>query len=569
MLRYLRALADKDLALDRTMIPLGSCTMKLNATTELLPVTWPEFAHLHPVRARGPGAATASSPASSSAGCARSPATTPARCSRTPARRASRRADRDPRVSREPRRRSMLSTWCWSWLRPRDQSGLRAHGWLRGGRGRDRWQGNVDLDDLAAKAAKHAADLAAIMITYPSTHGVHEPNVREVCEIVHAHGGQVYLDGANSTRSWAARRPGPFGADVSHLNLHKTFCIPHGGGGPGRAGRGRLRTSRRSCRGIRCRPARRWAAWGRLLRRLLGSAGILPISWAFVALMGGRGVTEAARVAVLNANYVAKRGSRRTSRSSTPGGRRRRARMHRRSAAEGRHGGHRRRHREAADRLRHPCADDVVPGAGHADGRADRERVQREPRPLRRRDDRDPRRDPGDRRCGHWPRDDNPLKHALHTARAVSADEWTYPYPRPAPRTRCRTRAAKYWSPVGRVDNAYGDRHLAALARRCRRIRRCNRPAASRLERHERARSPAAIERSQGAGSAGLARTRAGGRRAGAGRDGRRRAAARRGRAPRRRRDAADRAERLPARAATRAAARAAMKLGQLLVARG
>ena len=306
MLRYLRALADKDLALDRTMIPLGSCTMKLNATTEMLPITWPEFANLHPfapedqalgyrelagelerwlcaitgydavslqpnsgaqgelagliaIRAyhasRGeghrhvvlvPGSAHGTNPASAHmAGCEVVVVATDAN---------------GQRRSRRPRR--------------------------EGGEAR--------------------ADLAAIMITYPSTHGVYEPNVREVCEIVHAHGGQVYLDGANLNALIGSASPGRFGADVSHLNLHKTFCIPHGGGGPGV---GPVAVKAHLAPFLPGHPlqARAPGGVGPVASAPLGSAGILPISWAFIALMGGRGLTEAARVAVLNANYVAKR----------------------------------------------------------------------------------------------------------------------------------------------------------------------------------------------------------------------------------------------------------------------
>ena len=460
MLRYLRALADKDLALDRTMIPLGSCTMKLNATTELLPVTWPEFAHLHPF-----------APEDQAQGyrelarelerwlCA---ITGYDACSLQPNSGAQGElagliAIRAYHASRGAGHRHVV-------LVPGSAHGTNpASAHMAGCEvvvvATD-GKGNVDLDDLAAKAAKHAADLAAIMITYPSTHGVYEPNVREVCEIVHAHGGQVYLDGANLNALMGSASPGLFGADVSHLNLHKTFCIPHGGGGPGV---GPVAVKAHLAPFLPGHPlqSRAPGGVGPIASAPLGSAGILPISWAFVALMGGRGVTEAARVAVLNANYVAKRLA-----------------AHFPILYTGEGGG-----------VAHECivdprplkdatgvtAEDIakrlidfgihaptmsfpVPGTlmvepTESESKRELDRfvdamiaIRAEIREIER---------------GHWPRDDNPLKHAPHTARAVSADEWAHPYPRtraayPVP----DLRAGKYWSPVGRVDNAYGDRHL-------------------------------------------------------------------------------------------------------------
>ncbi len=234
MLRYMRKLSDRDLALDRAMIPLGSCTMKLNATTEMMPLTWPEFAHAAPVR---PARAGRRLPARCSHGwtngCATSPAMTRSRCSRTRARRANMPA-------------------CWrsaAIIAARGQSHRKiclipssAHGTNPASAamvGMDvvvvacEKNGDVDVNDLRAKAEKHSNDLAAVMITYPSTHGVFEEHIREICDIVHDHGGQVYLDGANLNAQVGLSRPGDNGADVSHLNLHKTFCIPHGGGGFG------------------------------------------------------------------------------------------------------------------------------------------------------------------------------------------------------------------------------------------------------------------------------------------------------------------------------------------------
>ena len=235
MLRYLRALADKDLALDRTMIPLGSCTMKLNATTEMIPVTWPEFADLHPFAPadQAPGYRELVERARALAR-ARSPATT--RCSLQPNAGAQGeyagllaiRAYHASRGEGAPRRVPDPG------LRARHQPGVGAHGrHARSSSSRLRRAGQRRPRRPAAKAAKHAADLAAIMVTYPSTHGVFERASARSATIVHAHGGQVYLDGANLNALVGLARPARFGADVSHLNLHKTFCIPHGGGGPG------------------------------------------------------------------------------------------------------------------------------------------------------------------------------------------------------------------------------------------------------------------------------------------------------------------------------------------------
>jgi glycine dehydrogenase len=321
-------------------------------------------------------------------------------------------------------------------------------------------KGNVDLDDLAAKAAKHARDLAAIMVTYPSTHGVFEPNIREVCELVHAHGGQVYLDGANLNALMGSASPGLFGADVSHLNLHKTFCIPHGGGGPGV---GPVAVKAHLAPFLPGHPLapRAPGAVGPVASAPLGSAGILPISWAFIALMGGRGLTEAARVAVLNANYVAKRLG-----------------PHFPILYTGESGGvaHEcivdpRPLRDAtgvtaediakrlidfgihAPTMSFPVAGTLMIEPTESENRAELDRfcdamiaIRAEIREIEQ---------------GRWPKDDNPLKHAPHTAHAVSADEWTHPYPRTrAAYPVASLRASKYWSPVGRVDNVYGDRHL-------------------------------------------------------------------------------------------------------------
>jgi len=460
MLRYLRALADKDLALDRTMIPLGSCTMKLNATTELLPVTWPEFASLHPF-----------APEDQALGyrelagelerwlCAITGYDT---CSLQPnsgaqGELAGLMAIRAYHASRgEAHRRVVLVPGSAHGTNPASahMAGCEVVVVATDA------QGNVDLDDLAAKAAQHAADLAAIMITYPSTHGVYEPNVREVCEIVHAHGGQVYLDGANLNALMGSASPGRFGADVSHLNLHKTFCIPHGGGGPGV---GPVAVKAHLAPFLPGHPLQVHAPGGvgPVASAPLGSAGILPISWAFIALMGGRGLAEASRVAVLNANYVAKRLAPyfQILYTGESGGVAHECIVDPRPLKDATgvtaediakrlidFGIH-------APTMSFPVAGTLMVEPTESEGKRELDRfidamiaIRAEIREIER---------------GHWPLDDNPLKHAPHTARAVSADEWTHPYSRtraayPVP----ALRAAKYWSPVGRVDNVYGDRHL-------------------------------------------------------------------------------------------------------------
>ena len=294
MLRYLRTLADRDLALDRTMIPLGSCTMKLNATIEMMPITWPEFADIHPF-----------APADQADGLRRA------------VRRARGRAVRDHRVRRGvapaergiagrvrrparhpglPRSRGQEArTVC---LIPESAHGTNAASAVMAGMRvvvvKCDDDGNVDFDDLKAKAHEHAADLAALMVTYPSTHGVYESNIRDVCAVVHECGGQVYLDGANLNALVGLAKPGTFGADVSHLNLHKTFCIPHGGGGPG-VGPVAVREHLTPFLSPHIAAAPH------------GSAGILPISYAYVRLMGGDGLLRATEIAILNANYVATR----------------------------------------------------------------------------------------------------------------------------------------------------------------------------------------------------------------------------------------------------------------------
>ncbi len=460
MLRYLRALADRDLALDRTMIPLGSCTMKLNATTEMLAITWPEFAHLHPFapadQALGYRELTdglerwlcaitgydAVSLQPNSGAQGEFAGLVAIRAYHASRGEGHRRVVLVPGSAHGTNPASAQMAGCDVVVVATDPGG------------------NVDLDDLAAKAARHAADLAGIMVTYPSTHGVYEPNIREACDIVHAHGGQVYLDGANLNALMGSASPGRFGADVSHLNLHKTFCIPHGGGGPGV---GPLAVKAHLAPFLPGHPLAPPApgAVGPVCSAPYGSAGILPIAWAFIALMGGRGLTEAARVAVLSANYVAHRLA-----------------PHFPVLYTGEHGGvaHEcildpRALKETSGVTAEDIAKRLIDFGIHAPtmsfpvaGTLMVEPTESEPMAeLDRFVDAmiAIRKEIAEIEAGRWPREDNPLKHAPHTARAVSADQWSHPYSRavaayPVP----ALAAAKYWSPVGRIDNVYGDRNL-------------------------------------------------------------------------------------------------------------
>ena len=458
MLRYLRSLADRDLALDRTMIPLGSCTMKLNATTEMIPVTWPAFAHVHPhapeeqvagyrelvadlerwlVEITGYDAVSVQ-PNSGAQGEF-----------------AGLLAIRGYHESRGESHRRVV-------LIPSSAHGTNpASAHMAGFEVvvvKCDERGNVDLADLRAKAAEHARDLAAIMVTYPSTHGVFEAGIREICEVVHAHGGQVYLDGANLNALVGVAPPGKFGADVSHLNLHKTFCIPHGGGGPGV---GPIAVKAHLVPFLPGDPLAGNGPFGPVSAARFGSPSILPISWAYIRLMGGRGLTEATRVAILNANYIAARLA-----------------PHYPVLYTGEHGlvAHEciidlRPLKEAcgitnedvakrlidygfhAPTMSFPVAGTLMIEPTESESKAELDRfcdamiaIREEIREIE---------------SGRWPADDNPLRNAPHTALAVTAEEWTHPYTRtraayPVP----ALKSAKYWVPVGRVDNVYGDRHL-------------------------------------------------------------------------------------------------------------
>ena len=419
LLRYMRRLEGRDLTLNQAMIPLGSCTMKLNATAEMMPITWPGFGAIHPF-----------APAAQAAGYREL-------------------------VTGLERMLSDITGFAAVSLQPNagsqgEYAGLlviRRYHESRGEGGRQVClipssahgtnpasavmagmtvqvvacddDGNVDLADLRAKAEAHSQDLAALMITYPSTHGVFEESIVEICEVIHRNGGQVYMDGANLNALLGLSLPGQFGPDVAHLNLHKTFCIPHGGGGPGVGPIGVAVHLAPFLPGHPLVPESGPAGGiGPVSAAPWGSAGILPISWAYIAMMGRSGLTRASEVAILSANYIAKRLAAHYPVLYTAA-RAGRARMHHRDApsqAECRNRG--RRCRQAPHGLRLSCADHVLPGRRHADDRADRKRVQGGAGSLLRCDDRDPRGDRGDRGGPRGPRrqpaQERPPHHGRH-----------------------------------------------------------------------------------------------------------------------------------------------------------
>ncbi|GII60754.1 glycine dehydrogenase (decarboxylating) [Sphaerisporangium krabiense] len=458
LLRYLRRLQDKDIALDRSMIPLGSCTMKLNATTEMEPITWPELAGLHPYapaeQAEGYLALIAdlerwlAEVTGYDAVSLQPNAGSQGEFAGLLAIRAYHRANGD--LERDV---------C---LIPSSAHGTNAASAVMAGMrvvvvACDD-QGNVDLADLDAKIGKHRDRLAAIMVTYPSTHGVYEETITAICARVHEAGGQVYVDGANLNALVGLAKPGAFGADVSHLNLHKTFCIPHGGGGPGV---GPVAVRAHLAAYLPGHPLRDGGPVGPVSAAPYGSAGILPISWAYVRMMGGEGLTAATEQAILSANYLA-----------------RRLAPHYPVLYTGREG-----------LVAHECivdlrqitketgvtVDDVAkrlidygfhaptmsfPVAGtlmieptESEDLAELDRFVDAMIAIRG--------EIAKVASGAYDRADNPLRNAPHTADCLVADDWQHPYTRteaayPVP----ALREGKYWSPVRRIDQAYGDRNL-------------------------------------------------------------------------------------------------------------
>ena len=460
MLRYLRRLADKDLALDRCMIPLGSCTMKLNATSEMLPVSWPEFARIHPF-----------APQSQTEGyrelilglekmlCAITGYAA---------------VSLQPNAGSQGEYAGLLVIRAWHRSRGEGRRNVclipaSAHGTNPASAQMAGMQvvvvacdaaGNVDLADLRTKAAEHSASLAAIMVTYPSTHGVFEAGITEICDVVHGHGGQVYVDGANLNAMVGLCAPGRFGGDLSHLNLHKTFGIPHGGGGPGV---GPLAVAAHLApflpgHGATGEDASRIGA---VAAAPYGSAGVLPISWMYITLLGCEGLRAASEAAILNANYVARRlAPHYPVLYSGPGGLiAHECILDLRPLKEASGIGV----EDVAKRLmdygfHSPTMSFPVPGTlmvepTESESKSELDRFIDAMIAIRAEI-----RDVEEGRMDH---DDNPLKHAPHTAAMVLADDWRHAYARelaafPLP----ELRAHKYWPPVARADNVYGDRNL-------------------------------------------------------------------------------------------------------------
>jgi glycine dehydrogenase len=463
MLRLLRRLSDADYALDRGMIPLGSCTMKLNATTEMESVSWPEFADVHPF-----------APASRQAGTLRIVADLERWLAEVTGYAA---VSLQPNAGSQGEFAGLLAIAAWHRSRgelerdvcliPSSAHGTNAASAVMAGMrvavvGATE-DGTIDLEDLERQLAAHAGHVAAIMVTYPSTHGVFEAGITEVCRLVHDAGGQVYVDGANLNALLGVAPPGGFGADVSHLNLHKTFCIPHGGGGPGV---GPVAVAEHLVPFLPTHPshpdpARRSGAVGPLSAAPLGSAGILQIPWAYVRLMGAEGLTHATKVAVLAANHVARRLDPafpvlysgdgglvaheciidiRPLTASTG------------ITAEDvakrliDHGFH-------APTLSFPVAGTLMIEPTESEDLAEIERFCEAMLAIREEIARVER--------GEWPRDDNPLVNAPHTAEMLTRD-WPHPYPRSlAVHPSAHTRRAKYWPPVRRIDGVRGDRNLS------------------------------------------------------------------------------------------------------------
>ncbi len=481
LLRYMRALADKDLAMDRTMIPLGSCTMKLNATAEMIPVTWPEFGAIHPL-----------APAAQSAGYTQLIDELEAmlvECTGYDA------VSLQPNSGAQGEYAGLLAIRAYHRSRGEGHRDIclipeSAHGTnpasaqmcgMKVVVTKCDANGNVDVDDIRANAEKYSDRLAALMITYPSTHGVFEEDIVAICEAVHAHGGQVYTDGANMNALVGVAKPGKWGSDVSHLNLHKTFCIPHGGGGPGvgpcavkshlapylpRAGvhAGENQTAAIHGGGFNSESvggAGSRGTGGMVSAAAYGSASILPISWMYITMMGTGGLRKATQVALLNANYIAKRLS-----------------PHYKTLYTGRNG-----------LVAHECILDVRP-LEKATGISAEDVAKRlidfgfhaptlsfpvagtlmvEPTESESQHELDRfidamiqiREEIRAIEDGRLDREDNPLKHAPHTATQVSGSEWTHAYPRElAAFPLASLKQAKYWPPVARVDNVYGDKNI-------------------------------------------------------------------------------------------------------------
>jgi glycine dehydrogenase len=470
MLRYIRSLSDKDLALDRTMIPLGSCTMKLNATSEMIPVTWPEFANVHPFAPQDQLAGYEQlrvqledwlCQATGYSGVSLQPN------AGSQGEYAGLLVIRAFHAARNESHRTIC-------LIPESAHGTNPASAQMAGLQvvvtKCDAEGNIDLVDLRAKCETHSAKLAAIMITYPSTYGVFDTHVKEICALVHEHGGRVYVDGANMNALVGVAAPGEFGGDVSHLNLHKTFCIPHGGGGPG------VGPTCVVADLVPYLPAHRSAGIGTELQvgavsaAPLGNAAVLPISWMYMRMMGSEGLTAATETAILSANYIAARLADHYD-------------IHFSGNIAGINGGG----------VAHECILDLRPlkdVTGGANGVSAEDVAKRlidygfhaptlsfpvagtlmvEPTESESLEELNRfcdamiaiRGEIAKVESGAWPQADNPLKAAPHTAGALLKSDWPHAYSREeAAFPVASLRRSKYWSPVGRVDNVYGDRNL-------------------------------------------------------------------------------------------------------------
>jgi glycine dehydrogenase len=482
MLRYIRSLADKDLALDRTMIPLGSCTMKLNATSEMIPVTWPEFANLHPFAPRDQLAGYDTLRKQLEAWLCQATGYSG--------------VSLQPNAGSQGEYAGLLVIKAYHEARGDGQRNIclipeSAHGTNPASAHMAGMQvvvtkcdaeGNVDLTDLKAKCEQHSARLGAVMITYPSTYGIFDTQVKELCALVHRHGGRVYVDGANMNALVGLAAPGEFGGDVSHLNLHKTFCIPHGGGGPGvgpvcvvadlvpflPAHRSAGVDIGERVGAISAAPPS--LAVGAVSAAPLGNAAVLPISWMYMRMMGAEGLQAATEIAILSANYIAARLADHYE-------------VHYSGNIAGIKGGG----------VAHECILDLRPlkdSTGGAQGISAEDVAKRlidygfhaptlsfpvagtlmvEPTESESLQELDRfcdamiaiRAEIAKVEAGQWPQADNPLKNAPHTAEALLKSDWPHAYSREeAAYPLAALRKAKYWSPVGRVDNAWGDRNL-------------------------------------------------------------------------------------------------------------
>jgi glycine dehydrogenase len=468
MLRYIKRLEARDLSLCQSMISLGSCTMKLNAASEMLPLSWPEFSRIHPF-----------APADQTRGYQQLIANLEAWLAEITGYAA---ISLQPNAGSNGEYAGLLAIRGWHESRGEGHRHLcliptSAHGTNPASAAMAGFtvvpvacdaQGNVDLADLRAKAERHAPELAALMITYPSTHGVFESGIQEIAAIVHAHGGQVYLDGANLNALVGLASPAALGADVGHLNLHKTFCIPHGGGGPGSGPIGVAKHLAPFLPGhsvVNPNPEpgtqnSKPNGTGAVASAPWGSASLLVIPWMYLRLMGPDGLRQATETAILNANYVARRlDAYFPVLYRGPGG----------------HVAHEcivdlrewKQHGlevdDVAKRLMDygyhaPTMSFPVPGTfmiepTESESKAELDRfcdaliaIHGEMRKVA---------------AGEFDKTSNPLKHAPHTATVVCADAWDRPYSRElAAFPTAWTRQAKFWPAVGRVDNVYGDRHL-------------------------------------------------------------------------------------------------------------